>query len=113
MHNPPHPGLVLKDTCLEPLGLSLTEAASGLGVSRNQLSRLINCRGGISPDTAVRLAKAFGGTPESWLALQSQYDLWHAQQLAKKNAKMIHVKRFYRRFVEAAEATGARPRRPR
>lgn len=103
MYNPPHPGGMLKRLCLDPLDLSVTEAAEGLGVSRNQLSMLINGRAGISPDMAVRLAKAFGGKAETWLALQMQYDLWHAQQRAKKDAKKIRVKRFVRRVPAAAE----------
>lgn len=103
MYNPPHPGLVLKDTCLEPLGLTVTEAAEGLGVSRKQLSMLVNERAGVTPDMAVRLALAFGGPADTWLALQMQYDLWHAQQRAKRNAKKIRVKRFKRLAIEAAE----------
>jgi addiction module HigA family antidote len=94
MYNPPHPGGVIKRICLDPLGLTVTEAAKGLGVSRNQLSMLLNGRAGISPDMAIRIAKAFGGSPESWLTQQMQYDLWHAQQAAKKNARKIRVKRF-------------------
>lgn len=80
MHNPPHPGEVIKRQCLEPLGLTVTAAAKGLGVSRNTLSMLINGRAGLSTDMAIRLSKGFGGTPESWLRQQMQYDLWHAQQ---------------------------------
>ena len=80
MHNPPHPGGVIRRQCLEPLGLTVTEAAKGLGVSRNTLSMLLNGRLGISPEMAIRLSQAFGGSPESWLQQQMQYDLWHAQQ---------------------------------
>ena len=80
MHNPPHPGGVIRRQCLEPLGLTVTEAAKGLGVSRNTLSMLLNGRLGISPEMAIRLSEAFGGSPESWLQQQMQYDLWHAQQ---------------------------------
>jgi addiction module antidote protein, HigA family len=76
MHNPPHPGEVLKELCLEPLGLNVTEAAEALGVSRKTLSAIVNCRAGISPEMALRLAKAFGTTPESWLNQQVYYDLW-------------------------------------
>ncbi len=82
MHNPPHPGEVIRRQCLEPLGLSVTAAAEGLGVSRNTLSMLINGRAGISPDMAIRLSKGFGGSPESWLRQQMQYELWHAEQRA-------------------------------
>ncbi len=76
MHNPPHPGEILKELCLEPLELSITEAARALGVSRKTLSAIVNGRAGISPEMALRLAKAFGTTPESWLNQQMQYDLW-------------------------------------
>jgi antitoxin HigA-1 len=90
MHNPPHPGEVIKRQCLEPLGLTVTEAAEGLGVSRNTMSMLINGRLGISPEMAIRLSKGFGGSPESWLLQQMDYDLWQAQQ----KAKAIKVRKF-------------------
>ena len=80
MHDPPHPGAVIRRQCLEPLELTVTEAARGLAVSRNTLSMLLNGRLGISPEMAIRLSQAFGGSPESWLLQQMQYDLWHAQQ---------------------------------
>ena len=80
MHNPPHPGEILKELCLEPLGLSVTRAASGLGVSRKTLSSILNGRAGISPEMALRLAKAFNTSPESWLNQQMQYDLWVTQK---------------------------------
>ena len=79
MHDPPHPGSFIRRQCLEPLGLTVTEAAKGLSVSRNTLSMLLNGRLGISPEMAIRLSEAFGGSPESWLTQQMQYDLWHAQ----------------------------------
>lgn len=84
MHNPPHPGGVIKRVCLQSLDLTVTEAAKHLGVERNTLSRLINEKAGISADMAVRLAAAFGGSAESWLRQQANYDLWHAQQRMKK-----------------------------
>lgn len=84
MHNPPHPGEVLRDLCLEPLGLSITDAAAGLGVSRKTLSAILNGRAGISPEMALRLSIAFNTTPESWLNQQSQYDLWVARQASPK-----------------------------
>jgi addiction module HigA family antidote len=90
MHNPPHPGEVIKRQCLEPLGLTVTAAAAGLGVSRNTLSMLVNGRLGISPEMAIRLSQGFGGSPESWLRQQMDYDLWQAQQ----KAKAIKVRRF-------------------
>ena len=80
MHNPPHPGAFIRRQCLEPLGLTVTEAAKGLSVSRNTLSMLLNGRLRISPEMAIRLAEAFGGSAESWLTQQMQYDLWHAVQ---------------------------------
>ncbi len=84
MHNPPHPGEVLKNLCLEPLHLSVTEAAKALGVSRKTLSAILNGRAGISPEMAVRLSIAFSTSAESWLRQQVQYDLWHAEQHRKK-----------------------------
>lgn len=80
MHNPPHPGEVIKDLCIEPLGLTVTDAAKGLGVSRKTLSSLLNGRAGISPEMAIRISKAFGGSAESWMIQQAQYDLWQALQ---------------------------------
>ncbi len=84
MHNPPHPGAFIRRQCLDPLGLTVTEAAQGLGVSRNTLSMLLNGRLGISPEMAIRLSQGFGASPESWLAQQMQYDLWQAQHKAKR-----------------------------
>lgn len=80
MHNPPHPGEVIRELCINPLGLSVTRAAKGLGVSRKTLSALLNGRFGISPEMAIRLSKAFGGSPESWLVQQAQFDLWQVMQ---------------------------------
>ena len=84
MHNPPHPGEVLKTLCLEPLKLSVTEAAKALAVSRKTLSAILNGRAGISPEMAVRLSIAFGTSAESWLTQQTQYDLWHAERRRTK-----------------------------
>jgi antitoxin HigA-1 len=75
MHNPPHPGEILRTLCLEPLGLSVTEPAKALGVSRKTLSSLLNGRTGISPEMAIRLSIAFDTSAESWLNQQMQYDL--------------------------------------
>jgi addiction module HigA family antidote len=80
MFNPPHPGEVIKTLCLEPLGITVTAAAKGLGVSRKTLSALLNGRAGVSPEMAIRLAIAFDTSAESWLNQQSQYDLWRAEQ---------------------------------
>lgn len=84
MHNPPHPGEVLREFCIEPLGLSVTDAAEGLGVSRKTLSSILNGRSGISPEMAIRLSKAFGTSPESWLNQQQQFDLWQAIKSGQK-----------------------------
>lgn len=75
MKNPPHPGRVILQECIEPLGLSITDAAATLGVTRNTLSELVNGKRGISPEMAVRLTKAFGGTEDGWLVQQAQYEL--------------------------------------
>lgn len=83
MHNPPHPGEVLKELCLEPLELSVTAAAKALGVSRKTLSTILNGHAGISPEMAVRLSIAFGTSSESWMNQQAQYDLWQAEQHRK------------------------------
>ncbi|MBW4552478.1 MAG: HigA family addiction module antidote protein [Aphanocapsa sp. GSE-SYN-MK-11-07L] len=80
MHNPPHPGEVLKELCIEPLNLTVTEAAEALGVSRKTLSAILNGRAGISPEMAIRFGKAFDTSAESWLNQQMQYDLWQAEQ---------------------------------
>jgi len=77
MKNPPHPGGVILRQCIEPLGLSITDAAAALGVTRNTLSELVNEGRGISPEMAVRLEKVFGGSAEGWLVQQAQYDLAH------------------------------------
>jgi addiction module HigA family antidote len=80
MKNPPHPGAVVLEECIEPLRLTITQAAVALGVTRNTLSELVNGRRGISPEMAVRLSKVFGGTEESWLLQQAQYDLAHVRR---------------------------------
>ncbi len=82
MKNPPHPDLSVSYDCLEPLGLNVTEAALRLGVSRKQLSDIVNCHAGISPEMAIRLDKAFGGGAEIWLRLQAAYDLAQAMNRA-------------------------------
>lgn len=89
MHNPPHPGEFIKKICLKPLGLSITKAAESLGISRKNFSELINGKTGISPEMALRLAKAFHTTAESWLTQQMHYDLWKAKQ--KKRTLNVQV----------------------
>ena len=90
MKNPPHPGQVIRELCLNPMSLTVTAAAKGLGVSRKALSELLNGHSGISPEMAVRLHKAFGGSVESWLTQQMQYDLAQVQ----KRADSIDVQQF-------------------
>ena len=84
MKNPPHPGLSVRHDCLEPLGLTVTRAAGMLGVSRKQLSDLVNGHAGISPEMAIRLDKAFGGGSSTWYRLQAAYDLAQAMKRADR-----------------------------
>ena len=90
MQNPPHPGEIVRWDCLEPLGLTVTRAAEGLGVTRQALSDLVNGRAGISVEMALRLSQAFGSSPETWLGMQTAYDLWQARD----KAKQIKVEKF-------------------
>src|SRR5882757_7570010 len=91
MRSPPHPGELIRVECLTPLGLSVAAAARALGISRTTLSELINGQNGMSPEMAIRLSKAFGSEPKTWLGLQMEYDLWHAS----KKASHFKVKRLY------------------
>ncbi|MBN1448372.1 MAG: HigA family addiction module antidote protein [Bacteroidetes bacterium] len=84
MHNPPHPGEIIRELCLEPLGISMNEAARALGVSRKTLSAILNGRAGISPQMAVRLSIAFDTSAESWMNQQVQFDLWNAERQRKQ-----------------------------
>ena len=97
MKNPAHPGFVVKVDCLERCGLTVTEGAKILAVSRSALSNLVNKRADLSWEMAIRLAKAFGGTSEGWMRIQFQYDAAKVQELAKK----IHVKPYAREVVMA------------
>lgn len=90
MRTPPHPGRIVRQECIEALGLTVTAAAKGLGVTRKALSELVNGKSGISPEMAVRLSKAFGSSPELWLGIQLDYDL---AQLRTKTGK-IKVQKF-------------------
>ncbi|HYM17602.1 MAG TPA: HigA family addiction module antitoxin [Micropepsaceae bacterium] len=92
MKNPPHPGLSVRYDCLDPLGLTVTQGAKALGITRQALNNLVNGKSGISPEMAIRLHKAFGGGPEIWLGLQLDYDL--AQALKKE--RDIRVRRVRR-----------------
>ena len=89
MHNPPHPGEFISSTYLEPFNLSIRYLATQLDVAASTLSRVIKCQSGISPEMALRLSKALGRTPESWLSMQDNYDLWQA----RKNTKLRKVKK--------------------
>ena len=92
MHNPPHPGEIIREFCVDALGLTVTDAAKSLGVTRKTLSTLLNGKSGISPEMALRLAKVFGRTPEGWLRLQIQYDLWQVERRVDlKDLKRIEV----------------------
>jgi addiction module HigA family antidote len=90
MKTPPHPGRIVRQECIEALGLTVTAAAKGLGVTRKTLSELVNGKSGISPEMAVRLSKAFGSSPELWLGLQMDYDLAQLRSAAGK----IKVQKF-------------------
>jgi antitoxin HigA-1 len=111
MKNPLHPGRIVRQDCIEPLGLTITEAARALGITRQALNNVVNAKAGISPEMAVRLSKAFGGSAEMWLRLQSNYDLAQIQQ------DQIEIKR-YRRAIPfqpqtvllAQERSGSGPR---
>jgi len=96
MKNPPHPGLSVRHDCIEPFGLTITEAAEILGVTRQTLNNLVNSKAGISPEMAIRLDKAFGDDAEAWLQLQMAYDL---AQVRQREAE-IKVKRVVRRKLE-------------
>lgn len=80
MHNPPHPGEILKEECLEPIGMTITDFAKKIGVTRKTVSDIVNAKTGISPAMSLKLAKAFGTSPEVWLGAQQEYDLWQAKQ---------------------------------
>lgn len=90
MHNPAHPGEIIREDCIKPLNLSVTAAAKGLGVSRQSLSELLNGRAGVSAEMAIRLEKAGWSTAAAWLRVQAQYDLWQARQ----REASIKVERF-------------------
>ncbi len=84
MHNPPHPGEIVRHECLEPLGLTVTRAAQGLGVTRRALSDIVNEKAGVSVEMSIRLSRAFGSTPETWLGMQTAYDLWQVRGRARE-----------------------------
>ena len=90
MHNPAHPGEVLRETCIKPMGLTVKATAEGLGVTRKTLSDLLNCHNGVSPEMALRLELAGWSNAESWLKMQLNWNLWQARQ----NTKHLNVRRF-------------------
>ncbi|MEI8390541.1 MAG: HigA family addiction module antitoxin [bacterium] len=81
MHNPAHPGEILREDCIKPLGLTIKEAALKLGITRQNLSDIVHCKTAVSPAMAIKLAKAFNTSPDVWLGMQMQYDLWKAKQI--------------------------------
>lgn len=90
MYNPPHPGEIVREDCLNALGLSVTEGAKILHVSRKTLSELVNGKAGLSPEMAIRLSKAFGSSAKAWLGMQLEYDLWQVEQRSDE----IQVERY-------------------
>ncbi|MEW5746702.1 MAG: HigA family addiction module antitoxin [Nitrospirota bacterium] len=90
MHNPAHPGEVLKGLWLEPMGMSVTEAAEHLGVARKTVSKIVNGRGAITPEMALRLEIVFGSTAETWMNMQTAYDLWQMSEMRKALRRTLH-----------------------
>ena len=96
MHNPAHPGEVLKELWLEPMGMTITEAAESLGVTRKTVSKIINGRGAITPEMALRIEIVFGSTAETWMNMQTAYDLWLMKDIRKSlKGQLHHVKSSY------------------
>ena len=92
MHNPPHPGEFIREIYITPYAISVRKVAEGLGVSPSTLNRLLNGESNVSPEMALRLSKALGRSPESWLAMQDRYDLWHARKRVDlKEVKKVDV----------------------
>jgi antitoxin HigA-1 len=91
LHDPPHPGEIIREDCLKALNLTVTQAAAGLGVTRKTLSAILNGRAGISAEMALRLSAAFGSTPDHWMRMQLAFDLWQAKHRVGK----LRVKRFF------------------
>ena len=91
MHSPAHPGKILKEMYMTPLGVTVTKVADALGVTRKHVSAIVNGRAPVTPDMAVRLAGVFGTEPEIWVNLQAQYDLWLVRQQARPKVKPLHA----------------------
>ena len=100
MKNPVHPGKIIKHDCIEALGLNVTGAAEALGVARTTLSRVINGKASVSPEMAIRVSKAFGGTPEHWLRMQLAYDMVQMRD----QMDHIHVKRLHASEISQASS---------
>ena len=109
MHDPAHPGEILRELCLEPLGLTVTDAAAALGVSRKTLSAILNGRAGISPEMAIRLSIAFNTSAESWMNQQTQFDLWHAEK-GRKNLLVTKLAASLEQFTPDCMANRRQPR---
>jgi addiction module HigA family antidote len=92
MHNPAHPGEILRELYLKPLGITVTRAAAALGVTRKHVSAMVNGRAPVTPDMALRLATAFSTDPELWINMQAQFDLWEVRQKARPKVKVLFSK---------------------
>jgi addiction module HigA family antidote len=93
MHNPAHPGEILLEMYLKPLGVTITDAAAALGVTRKHVSAIVNSRAPVTPDMAVRLAAVFATDPELWVNMQAQYDLWTVSKQARPKVKVLVTKK--------------------
>ena len=93
MKNPPHPGRIVRQECIEPLRITVKEAAERLGIQRQTLNNLVNGKAGISPEMSIQLSKAFGSSPEVWLGMQMEYDLAQARKNADRIANLSKVQR--------------------
>jgi addiction module HigA family antidote len=93
MHNPAHPGEILLEMYLKPLGVTITDAAVALGVTRKHVSAIVNARASVTPDMAVRLAAVFATEPELWVNMQAQYDLWTVSKQARPKVKVLVTKK--------------------
>jgi addiction module HigA family antidote len=107
MKNPPHPGRIVRQECIEPLGITVKEAAERLGIQRQTLNNLVNGKAGISPEMSLRLSKAFGSSPEVWLGLQMEYDLAQASKNVDRIANLSKVQRI---TTAAARSSSRSPR---
>jgi antitoxin HigA-1 len=107
MKNPPHPGRIVRQECLEPLGITVKDAAERLGIQRQTLNNLVNGKAGISPEMSIRLSKAFGSSPEVWLGMQMEYDLAQASKNADRIANLSNVRRI---TTAAARSSSRSPR---